>query len=132
MTESIKYYWKGIEVYSVPGQQFSTHWNCYYDQPTDNGGSRRIIISIAPSEITFNAPVEVKPEEKKPVSLNINLATYTSIRDALGSGIGRVAPKSFIRNRPDGGYKDFSQFKELNKELENVNWEEIEKLLTFE
>lgn len=132
MNQETKYYWKGVEVFPVPGQQFSTHWNCYYNQPTENGGSRRIIISIVPSEITFNAPVEVKEENKQPTTLNIDLATYTSIREALGSGIGRVAPKTFIRNRPDKGYKDFAQFRELNKELENVNWEELEKLLTFE
>ncbi len=129
----MKYYWKGAEVYPVPGQTYSTHWNCYFNQPTENGGHRRIIISIVPNELTTNQIATTEVEAKKvDAHLNINLASYTAIRDALGMGIGRTAPRTFIKNRPETGYIDFAQFKKLNEGLENINWEEIEKVIVFE
>lgn len=127
-----KYYWNTIEVFPVPGQVFSTHWNCYYQQPTEDGGHRRVVISLAPEQISQSAPVvDIKVESEQKL-LNINLASFSTIREALGAGIGRVAPKTFIKNRPTDGYRDFADFKSLNKELDNVNWEEIEKKIVFE
>lgn len=126
-----KHYWNTIEVFPVPGQQFSTHWNCYRNLPTEDGGSRRIIISIPPEEISSNFPSLETVKSEELVKLNINIATYSSIREALGVGIGRVTPKAFITNRPADGYKDFDELKSLNKNLVNINWEEVETKLAF-
>lgn len=125
-----KHYWNTVEVFPVPGQQFSTHWNCYRNLPTEDGGSRRIIVSIPPEQISSDSP-HVEETKETELTLNINTATYSTIREMLGVGIGRVTPKAFISNRPTDGYKDIDEMKLLNKTLSNINWEEIEKKIAF-
>lgn len=130
-----KYIYKGQEVTLVPGQQFSTHWNVYYQQPQEHGGSKQIIICCQPGHdlqmVEDNAPVAVadKPDVANK-EFNINAANFTMLRQHL-PGIGRVAPKTILNNKPQGGYKDFEHFTEVNKKL-NLNWDELKPILLFE
>jgi DNA uptake protein ComE-like DNA-binding protein len=134
---TIKYIYKGQEVELVPGQQYTSHWNVYYNQPTENGGSRRIIVTAIPGQ-TLQIVDDTKPASPTTTELddtidnqlNINTSSFLVLRKHF-PGIGRVAPKKIVENRPDGGYKDFEELKELNKEL-NINWDELKDKLVFE
>lgn len=130
-----KYLYKGQEVTLIPGQQFTTHWNVYYLEPMEHGGTRQVTVCCQPGHdlqlVEDNVVVAIA--DKPNVSnqeFNINLAGFTAIRQHL-PGIGRVAPKTVINNRPSGGYKDFDEFCELNKKL-NLNWDELKPVLLFE
>jgi DNA uptake protein ComE-like DNA-binding protein len=128
-----KYLYKGQEVKVV--QQFTTHYNVYYQEPMEHGGTRQVNVSCPPGQdlqlVEDNAPIAIadKPDVSNQ-EFNINAASFTAIRAHL-PGIGRVAPKTVINNRPNGGYKNFEQFCELNKKL-NLNWDELKPILLFE
>lgn len=129
-----KYKYKGQFVELVPGQQFSSHWNVYYNEPTAEGGSIRRIVTVIPGqtlEIIDDAKEEASPIKHQEINenFNINSATFTSIKSKF-SGIGRVASKAIITHRPEGGYRDFDELKELNKEL-TINWDELKDKLEF-
>jgi len=127
-----KYLYKGQEVEVV--QQFTTHYNVWYQEPMEHGGTRKVIVSCQPGHDLQVVEDNVVAMADKPdvanKEFNINLAGFTAIRQHL-PGIGRVAPKTVINNRPSGGYKDFEQFCELNKKL-NLNWDELKPILLFE
>lgn len=129
-----KYIYKGQEVTLVPGQQFTTHWNVYYQQPTEHGGSKQVIICCQPGHdlqlVDDSAPVVADKPDVANKEFNINSANFTMLRQHL-PGIGRVAPKTILNNKPQGGYKDFEHFTEVNKKL-NLNWEELKPILLFE
>lgn len=130
-----KYLWKGYEVELVPGQMFDTHWNVYWNQPTEDGGSRRILITVRPgidltevdadSVITPVAAVEKEPERK----LAVNSATYSLIKEMF-PGIGRTAARAIVKNRPASGYADFEELVALNRET-GINWEELRTVVVF-
>jgi len=142
----MKYFYKGTEVQLVPGQQFSTHWNIYFNQPTENGGTIRRIVSGQPGkDIELRGDDEVAPQveiEGLPKSLNIltvtptvepiniNTADFNSIRGAL-AGVGRASVRTIIKNKPVNGYANFSQLVDLNSNVQ-AQWEIIEPLLKFE
>ena len=139
-----KYIYKGQEVQLVPGQQFSHGWYIYYNQPTEDGGSRKIqLLATPPGEPGANLQVVdddavitsleggKKDEEiPNPESVNINQATFTELHKQL-PGIGRVAAKKVLANKPLSGYQDIEQFKELNREL-SINWDELAGILVFQ
>lgn len=135
---TVKYFYKGQEVTLVPGQQYSSHWNVYYNMPTENGGSKQIIVTAVVGENLEIVDDSQSSTKEKTTSLslnlaealNINLAGYAAIRKAF-PGIGRVAPKAITQNRPDNGYENFNHFVELNKSL-NLNWEELKGKIIFE
>ena len=131
------YYYQGKPVKLVPNQQFSTHWNFYLME----GGVRKIKsgrpgIDLVSSE---SVAVMVKPDEKTETtsevvstSININSATFTELHKGL-PGLGRVAAKKIIGNRPEGGYKSLDHLIELNKaSAENINWDAIGSSIVFE
>lgn len=134
----MKYYYKGQEISLVPGQQFSSHWNIYYNQPTENGGSRRVIVTVVPDkDLTMKAEGDVEEvletTTKTTVTttgLNINSTTFMQFREAF-PGVGRVAAKAITQtNKPPEGYKDFDELKTINAAL-NINWEELKEAISF-
>lgn len=61
--------------------------------------------------------------------LNINDATLDEV--AALKGVGKVSARKIVSNRPEGGYVDIEQLKALNIELDKINWDALESLVTF-
>lgn len=141
-----KYIYKGAEVQLVPGQQFNTHWNVFYNHPTENGGSIPRIASVQIGELqiidddavpekiqipdSFNPATMTESIQVKVAAININTADFNSLRSAL-PGIGRNEVKAILKNKPSAGYADFSHLVDLNPTVK-VQWEPIEALVKFE
>ncbi|MGB6301095.1 MAG: hypothetical protein WBF90_33640 [Rivularia sp. (in: cyanobacteria)] len=132
----MKHYWQGKEIILIPGQQFTSHWNCYYLQSTEDGNSKKITVAIRPDEVTTDNTkskiVALKEKFSNDVEVNsidINKSTYTALKNAFPS-IGRTVARSIIRSRPKDGYEDFEQLKKINKDL-SINWEEIKTKVVF-
>jgi len=135
-----KYIYKGVEVEPIPGQQFSSHWNVWYDEPTEHDGKKRVKVSVVVGKdlevLEDGAVINLIPDITNAASpmdaFNINLGTFSSIRVAL-PGIGRTAARHLIKNRPADGYKDFEDIISLNSEdCKGLNWEEIKEVISFE
>ena len=140
----MKYIYKGQEVQLVPGQQFSHGWYIYYNQPTEDGGSRKTqILATPPGEPGANLQVVdddtvitsleggKKDSEAipNPESVNINQVSFTEMHKSL-PGIGRAGAKKILANKPLKGYEDIEQLKELNSQL-SINWDELKGVLVF-
>lgn len=137
----MKYFYKGQPVELVPGGQFTSHWNIYYNQPTENGGSRRVIVTVTPTDLKSEEEVTSTSSSAKstllslteeaassPQLLNVNTASFTSFVRAF-PGVGRVGAKAITQtNKPTNGYKDFDELKERNSNLQ-INWEELKGLI---
>lgn len=129
----MSYYYQGKEIVLVPNQQYTTHWNFYWEE-----GGQKTIRSGQPGIDLHSSPISVTPEAEETteildtsVSLKINDASFTDIRRSF-PGIGRIAAKAIADNKPEGGYQDFEQLLELNKsKVSNINWEEVKKRLVF-
>lgn len=125
------YYYQGKEIELVPNQQYTTHWNFYWQE-----GGQKVIrsgqpgIDLHPSPVAKNVETEeIVVDASTPVK--VNEVSFTDIRRAF-PGIGRVAAKAIVDNRPEGGYQNFEQLLELNKsKVANINWEEVKKRLEF-
>lgn len=131
-----KYLWKGYEIELIPGQMFDSHWNVYWNQPTEDGGSRRVLVTVRPgidltevdadSIATPSIEITSKESERK---IAINTATFLLVKETF-PGIGRGAARAIIKNRPSSGYSSFEELMELNKEV-SINWEELKTVLVF-
>jgi hypothetical protein len=132
----MKYYYQGLEVKLVPGQQFSSHWNIW----VPSGDGKQKIISVHPNQVTSDNSTQVSSnvvsiaetadsklaEHTLANAFNINEASFLDIKRAF-PGIGRVAAKQINDNKPYEGLEDL---KRKNSNL-NVNWE-IFSLLKYE
>jgi hypothetical protein len=130
------YIWKGQTVELVPGQQFDTHWNIYYNEPTENGGSIKKIVCVNPKDITSgNAPQNnvrsIVTEPSSGVSeaqtININEVSFLDLRKAF-PGLGRASCKTISDNKP---YRNFEELQSKNSSL-NVNWDILKGSLVYE
>ena len=130
------YTWKGQTVELVPGQQFDTHWNIYYNQPTENGGSIKKIVCVNPGDIVTgsqqNKVVEIAQssstdEEISDTSIKINEVSFLDLRKAF-PGLGRASCKAISDNKP---YSSFEELKSKNSSL-NVNWDILKEGILYE
>jgi hypothetical protein len=130
------YTWKGQTVELVPGQQFDTHWNIYYNQPTENGGSIKKIVCVNPGDIVTgsqqNKVVEIAQssstdEEISNTSIKINEVSFLDLRKAF-PGLGRASCKAISDNKP---YSSFEELKSKNSSL-NVNWDILKEGILYE
>lgn len=131
------YTWKGQIVELVPGQQFDTHWNIYYNEPTENGGSIRKIVCANPKDVKSGdhkedkvvsinkttETVEVGTVEK----LNVNEISFLDLRKAF-PGLGRASCKTISDGKP---YRSFEELQAKNNSL-NVNWDILKEGLVYE
>jgi hypothetical protein len=130
------YTWKGQTVELVPGQQFDTHWNIYYNEPTENGGSIKKIVCVNPKDISSGANssnvlnIDKTSTEQKEItteSLNINQISFLDLRKAF-PGLGRASCKAISDNKP---YSNFEELQSKNNTL-NVNWDILKEGLVYE
>lgn len=133
------YTFKGQTVELVPGQQFDTHWNIYYNEPSENGGSIKKIVCVNPKDIasgnTSNQSnqsnkvtnIVQSTEEVESVVLKINEISFLDLRKAF-PGLGRASCKAISDNKP---YKNFEELQSKNNAL-NVNWDILKEGLIYE
>jgi hypothetical protein len=138
-----KYIYKGQEVQLVPGQQFSHGWYIYYNQPTEDGGNKKVqVLATPPGEPGANLRIvdddtvitsleggKKNEEIPNPESVNINQVSFTEMHKSL-PGIGRAGAKKILANKPSSGYQDIEELKELNSDLA-INWDELKEVLVF-
>lgn len=132
----MQYFWQGKEIFLIPGQQFTSHWNCFYYQSTEDGNSKKVTVAVRPEEISNTLEVDnVIPLNKeaspsiKVDKVSINKSTYTEINKNFPM-IGRTTARTIIRNRPKDGYENFETMQKINKDL-SINWEELKDKVVF-
>jgi len=125
---------EGDKVYTVPSGNIVE----ILDEPVAPINLAEVIQFPTP-QLEANSEPAIEPEQKDvPIhpeleKLKINeVIDHLLIAKAL-PGLGRVASRSILKNRPGQGYENFEQLKDLNGNinLDYEGWQQIEQLLEF-